>query len=459
MIAGPVAERRPGGALLRPIGTFAGAIAVVAGPWLVSIAALALITIHMEPVMGRAAVEDMRLTVVYAFCLAPLVAGPIGAVAARRVGAGPVGEAHRVHAAAFVLSGALSAALAALVAWALGIAPLELGLAFVFLNVAASQLWITFALLGALRAHRHLVSAFAAGMCAALICVLAIAGRAPSVELLVWTFTGGILLSCALSSFAIRTRGAEPPGLLSALRALTADLGRERHLAFGVLCAIAGVWIDKWVLWLGPEGIRSAAGFMHYAPYDSAMFVAHMTVVPTLAALHLFHDGVLAPQIARFRAALAAGATHRHLSRTLVGAVQATWSGIFSILVFQGALTACFILAVPMLAMLVDLGHDQMQMLRTGLVATFLHCAMFLSCTIILLTGRVRHFLVVQGSFLALNGAASVAILLVSGGGAGGFLAASLLGSVAAFVVAYRALARFDYVTLLAENTGLFARP
>ena len=69
--------------LLGSVRKFGAATILAAGPWLVAVAALAIISVTMTPLMSYAAIEDLRLTVVYAFCIAPLLAGPIGAVAAR----------------------------------------------------------------------------------------------------------------------------------------------------------------------------------------------------------------------------------------------------------------------------------------------------------------------------------------------------------------------------------------
>ena len=448
------------GRILGPLLLFAGAAVVAAGPWLVSIAALAVITVYMEPVMGRAAVEDLRLTVVYAFCLAPLTAGPIGTIASRMIGSGgaaPTGaSASDIFAAAAAVAGAVTVALAVVLAAILDIGPPGLRIAFVFLCASAAQLWIVFAILAALKAHRFLIFAFLFAMGAAMVCVIVAADRIPTTEGLVWTFNAGILLCCALSGARIRRAGPARLEFRGAVRELCAGLARHRELAMGVLFAIATVWVDKWVLWFGPAGSRSAAGFYHYAPYDSVMFLAHITIVPLFAALILFHEGELSQAVAVFRQRLSDGSTRGVIRMGATDLAHRIWGGLSAILVFQAALTACFVLAGPMVTRVMDLGFDQILTLRTGLFAVFLHGIVFLAAMIVLLVNRVRLYLALMGGAMALNLLFSILFSAVSGATVGGFFVAMLAAAAVGFVVAYRSLLAFDYFAMLGENDGLY---
>ena len=69
-----------------------------------------------------------------------------------------------------------------------------------------------------------------------------------------------------------------------AIRTLIEGISRYRQLALGALAGTAGVWIDKWVFWFSPVGESIGGGLVHAPLYDSAMFIASLTLIPSLSA-------------------------------------------------------------------------------------------------------------------------------------------------------------------------------
>lgn len=449
--------------LLASVRWFGAATVLAAGPWLVAVAALAIISVTMTPVMGYAAIEDLRLTVVYAFCIAPLVGGPIGSVAARSIAAavdsGQTDSIAEMFLSAAALSGVAAQAIAIAVCLCLGIGPAGIAAGFVFLTAAAALLWTSFAVLAAVRSHGFLIAAFTGGMILSVACALLAAAHAPTTELLIWSFAVGVALCGALSIRHIQTMF--PCRYETFARTFADQLARLRGnvvLCIGVLFAICGVWIDKWVFWLGSEGTRSTAGFLHSSAYDSVMFLAHLSVIPTYAALLVFHHGDLAAVIDRFRSAIEARSTYGLIRERLGELEGVAWSGVFTIAFVQAAVTIGVVLMSPLLAKWLDFSFGQFLMLRVGLIGVFLHSVMFLCCALLLITNRIRHFAVIQGVFLLLNLAISLGLHAAIGMSAYAFLASSLLAAGAAVYAAYHALDSFDYVLFLGENDSLYAK-
>ncbi|WP_299842508.1 exopolysaccharide Pel transporter PelG [uncultured Jannaschia sp.] len=452
------------GNILGPMRRFAGAVVIAAGPWLVSVMALAIVSATMQPVLGFAAIEDVRLTVVYAFCVAPLAAGPIGAVAARLVGAEVEAGAIRQTPAIFLAASLAAALLAEIMAIALvvllGVAPFGVAAAFVFLTGAAALLWVSFAILTALKAYVLLIWTFTGGMAFALTCIMLATRRGVDTEILVWSFTAGIALSVGSAMIRVRRAAAGTEGdLPRAFATLWQACRRLRPLALGVLCGIVAVWIDKWVFWLVPTSARSTAGFAHYSPYDSVMFVAHLSAVPTYAALLLFHDAKLRPAIEVFRARLQDGSTHARIRMAVDVLGRNVWSGLFSIVFLQAALTACMVMMAPAAAAALAFGFDQFVTLRIALIGVFFHAFFYLGCAVILVCNRIRTFLMLQAGFLVCNIIASPAFYLLTGMSAYAFFGSALVMAVVAFFAAYRALAAIDYLTFLGENDAFYERP
>ena len=457
----PWASRYFGGNLIAPFRRFLGAVVISAGPWIVSVIALAVVSVTMTPVLGFQAVEDLRLTVIYAFCIAPLVAGPIGAILSRTIAseveAGEIRHTPDLFLVAAIGSALIAECLALVVVVTLGIAPFQIATAFVFLTGAAALLWISFAALTALKAHRLLIRSFSSGMVFALICIMVATRGEVDTETLIWSFTSGISLSAGVAIVKVEsTRGSRDTSMLSALKELLAEIQRLKFLCLAVLVAVAAVWADKWVAWLMPGGLVSNAGFLHYSPYDGIMFVAHLSAIPTYAALLLLHDSGLSRSIEAFRTTLTEGASYARIRSVITQLEHSVWSGIFSIVFIQAALTACIVLLTPIIVKSLDFSFEQFMALRVGIIGALLHSIFFLCCAVLLVCNRVKHFLILQISFLALNTIISVFIFVTIGLSAYGFFASAVIMSVASFFIAYRALANIDYLTFLGENDALY---
>ena len=449
--------------LLAGICRFGAAIIVAAGPWLVSVIALAIISVTMTPIMGLAAVEDLRLTFVYAFSIAPLAAGPIGAVTARSISAAVEAGEHATIAELFLSSAALSGIVAQIVAIAvillLGIGPVGVATGFVFLTVSAALLWTSFAVLAAVKSYGFLIAAFTCGMALSVGCALLAAIYAPTTEVLIWCLAAGISFCAALSIRHIQQMfPCRYDRFADTFRQLLRELRANAILCIGVFLAICGVWIDKWVFWFGPDGVRSTAGFLHYSAYDSVMFLSHLSVIPTYAALLVFHHGDLVAVIERFKTVLESRATHAVLRNRIDGLARVAWSGLFNIALVQAAITIGLILMSPLLAKSFDFSFGQFLMMRVGLIGVFFHSLMFICASLLLVANRTRHFAIIQGGFLLLNLGLSLTLYATIGISAYAFFASSLVAAVVAFYAAYKALQAYDYHLFLGENDSLYGR-
>ena len=71
------------------------------------------------------------------------------------------------------------------------------------------------------------------------------------------------------------------------------------ELALGGLLYNAAIWVDKWVMWFAPDSEVLASGMVSYPDYDTAMFLAYLSIVPSMAVF-VFHgrnDGKIGQNI------------------------------------------------------------------------------------------------------------------------------------------------------------------
>lgn len=449
------------GSLLHPLRNIGSATVAAAGPWIVAVLALGLISLTMEPMLGIAAVEDMRLTVVYAFCLAPLAASPVGVIASRRVAdyiaCETPGLIPGIYLVACATSGFLSFVAALILSFLIGLKPFGIGVGFVFLTSAAALLWTSFSFLGALRDTRFLIRAFSFGMLISVICILYFAKYSPTTELLIWCFIAGCLVCVALTAsriLGIGTLGCS--AIFPAFGVVLRDLVANRHLGIGVLLAIAAVWADKWLFWFGPDGVRSDAGFLHYPLYDSVMFLAHLSIIPSLATMILVHEGDLSRSIRRFRSDLGESACFTDVSAAEDAFISTAWSRMTGIVFIQGTIAAVCVLAAPFLTDLQKFSFEQFINYRVGLIAVFLYTIFHLGTVMLIVCNQVRAYALLQGAFLVLNLGLSIVFYGFQGTTAYPFFLSSLAMAMVATYVAYRAMGRFGYLTVLGANDSLF---
>ena len=450
-----------GGALIEPVRTFVTSIFIVAGPWILSVLALAIISASLEPVMGRAATEDLRLTIIYSLCIAPIAAGPIGTVAARLIRAVIDREepelVPEVVLSSLCLAGAAAFVMAGLLCGVLGIPSSEMALAFIFLSVVTALLWVCLAVLSALRAFVFLTGAFAAGLAFGLFCAFVSGSTTLEGPRLIWSFTAGLAFCVALVLARLVEGLPRVPGAsLDGLRALLTEMRRQKYLALGTVLAMCGVWVDKWVLWAGPDSERSLSGFFHFGTYDSVMFLAHLSIIPTFAAMQILHDGTMTSATRQMRRTLNRRASLPTVRASVKMLGMRVWNGIFVIFFVQATITATLVLIAPIVSQRMHFDFEQFLMLRVGLVAVFLHSMFYVSSAILVLCGRSRLFFVVQLLFFVANALFSLGFLAVIGPSAFGIFTASLIAATVCFVFAYRALQTYDYLMLVGENASLF---
>lgn len=464
-LAGGFALWLAGGRMLGPLLRVLGAAVETAGPWLVFVIGLTIVSIGMQPVLGLAGIENLRLTAIYAFILAPLVAGPIGVATAAeirdRIESEDEGDpaVFEIFTVATVVSGAICQGLAILLCLALGVEPLGVAIAFTFLTAAGALLWICFAVLGALKANVFLVFAFSCGMAVSVVCCMMAARASPSVETMIWSFTSGIVACIGLTMIYVRFLcGFDPERFPAAARALALGLWRRWRLALGVFFALSGVWMDKWVLWFGPQGMRTSSGFYHYSAYDTVMFVAHLSIVPVFAAMMIFHETTLASAVADYRRTLEDGANRAFLREAVGRLGRTALTGMLRIAFLQAAITTALVLMAPVVARGMNFGYAQFFMLRYGLVAVLFYSIVYLSCSVLLMCGRQRIFLWIQFAFLALNLVSSVAIYRWIGVSIYPFLGSAAAMCLVSFAFAAQALWRYDYLMFLGENDQLYVK-
>ena len=451
-----------GGGALGPVRRLAAATLVAVGPWIVFVLSLAIISISSAPLLGREGLEDLRLTVTYSFCVAPLAAGPIGLAAAelaRQSKEDNLGlPVFDIYGLALVLAGGTSAIIALTIAFAFGIPLSGMGLSFALLCSAAAMLWVCFAVLSAMKLFRPLIGAFLGGILLSVIGTIAAVRLAPSVQLLTMCFSAGLISCVSQSLLSMRAWQSDEPSSFAEVRSLLLEeIWKRRMIGAGVTLALIGIWADKWAFWLSPAGMRSAAGYLHYSRYDSVMFIAHLSMIPTFTAMLMIRETDLARSFKAVQARLQERSNHSSVRRSVDVLTRVAWSGGGKILFIQATIAGMLVLTAPWIARNMSFDFEQFIVLRFALLAVFLYSISYVACIFLLLCGRTRHFLIIQIVFVVANFILSVIFIKTSGFTAYPLFISSLIAAAIAWPVALQSLASYDYLFLLGENESLYA--
>jgi len=441
---------------------FGHAAVVAAGPWLFTILSLALITLTVEQIVGLDLLANFRIVIIYAFAISLVITAPVTIVATRLVADELwLERPDRVRPlllGAYVVALALVAPCALLLAVSFAM-PADMALVLIALTMTVALIWVALSFCGAVRDYFGVTMSFLAGLVVSLVLAIsaALAGLGPAG--MAWGFlTGLALVFLGLTRRVLVTF----PGLVDdpagAIRLIGGGLSRYRTLAVGAVAGTAAVWVDKWVFWLSPAGERVEAGLIHAPLYDSAMFIASLAIIPSLAQLVMRLETDFFERYQSYYATIKSHGTIAQIEAARVRLKGETLEHLVLITAAHVGIAAVLVLLAPALVELLNLQFRQIAILRYGALGSVFQFVFIAATSLLLFFDRRKVFLALQLLFFAANLALSV--WTVEAGedyyGVGYFLAC-LIASGAAYVFAERTLARLNFLTFIGNNPSIRA--
>ncbi len=444
--------------------SFAHASVIAAGPCLAAVLCIWLIGAMITEHEGKTLIAAFRALVIYSFALSFVITAPIALVSARlisdRLHDRAVAAVPGIMLAAFALSAAVIVATGAPLFGLLLDLATTASVAAVANCVLIALIWVACLFCSVTRDYNAVTGYFAVGMLVAVAAVTAGYNWRPDLAIMLWCFSAGLgvtlfgLLARVISTFPFAVRNVAAP-----MAALGAAFVRYWPIALGGLFGAAGAWVDKWVVWLSPFGTTIQNNLLHAPLYDSAMFVSYLVVIPAYAAFvahlevkffrnyRLFYNSILEHgTLAQIRAN----------GRRLRDETIASLSGIT---VPQLLICGLVALSAPAVIELLDMQYRQVGMLRFGLIGAVFQF-LFVTCSsLTLYFDRRIVFLILQACFLILNATLTWALIPFGANYLGlGFLAASAISALAAYLALARTLYRLDYLTFIANNPAVRIR-
>ncbi len=433
------------------------ATVVSAGPWLCTVLALAF----MYPLgAGEAALEQMnnfQIIVVYNFVASLIISAPVFMVVTRYL----ADCIHRKDLTSTPTLVIISIALVYLL-----LLPFAVYYYFYYvemdivlrLNAVAnlylvSLIWILGVYVTALKDYKSVTLAFVVGMTIAVV----ISQFSP----LSWGSNGtmtGFNIGLAWIGFSLLGRiFVEYPYKMVGKVNLAPYFSKYWDLAVGGILYNISIWIDKCVMWIfAPEAVTLPNKMTYYPHYDSAMFLAYLTVIPTMA---IFIFSIETSFFLKYQKFYHDILTHKNLAKIIENQkkiVDVLIRSARNFFIVQGVCTVAVILAASRIFSWFEIPFLEIGMFRIGVLASFFHIFALFEMVILAYFDCRKKMLAIQAIFLLSNGIFTY-ITIESGFSYYGFgyFFASLLTAAISSIVLYNHLRQLPYHAFITSNSSV----
>jgi polysaccharide biosynthesis protein PelG len=436
-----------------PLVSLAHATWVSSGPLILTAVGLLTVQLLTSDRAGAFETTLFRVSLTYASLLALISASPTAVIVTRLV-------ADCIYAGNYddiptLLIGALS--LAALVTgitgavfWSMQFAlPPDVAIAAWALSQSIALLWITAVFSGTLKDYAGVTEAFLAGIIVLAGAGVVIAQYRTDAAGMIWCMSAGNMTTsiwlAARASVSLPSKPADP--FLGA-RNICRGYSRFPLLAIGIAAGTAGIWVDKWVMWSSNAGTTVVAGLVYAPLYDSAMFMSFLVVVPALAAFIIHVETGLYTHLMRFLDLVLQNGTLEEIQAAADRLSLLIRSSVLHLFIVQAAVSACAILALPLIVQTFGMQFRQIPIMRLGLLGSIFHLLFLLCGSVLLFINRQRAFCALQVLFLACNGAATWVFLQLGPDYAGmGYFTAAVCCGLTSYFWLDRTLRDLVYLT------------
>ena len=443
--------------LLSGVRAYSHAAVISCGPWLFTVLALGGIELLGRSMVPIAELQRFSSIVRYDFCFSLVAAGPIALVLTRQLAdqiyAKNVADAPSLFLSALILLFSLQAAMGiAFYGFVVDMPLSERLLALICLQVAGG-IWIACPFLSALQSFGSISTAFAVGMLLAFASAVSVAPIFGAAGML-----AGFTVGLALIFFALAARiFAEYPYQTRSL--LVLDFRRYWQFAMIGLLYNAGVWVDKWIMWCAPGNVVIAGGIWSNPPYDSAMFLAYLTIIPATTLFLIVVETRFFEHYQRFYQDIENDATAEEIDRNHITIVRALREGMRSIVALQVAVCYLAILAAPHLIGMAQGAPEMVPIFRFGVLGALFHGVLLCAMAILSYFDLRRELVRVAVAFLALNAGLTLVSLWFGLGYQGyGYAGATLLSLIYAYFLVSSRITRLPFVTFIVNNGELRRR-
>ncbi len=419
---------------------------IAAGPWIFSIISLTAVTVFSMPFLSESELELFRATMVYTFIFSLVINGTLQLIISKFI-------ADRFYlrdttlGTAFTgticLTAGISFSLATAFYLFVNVSPLY-KIAAIGLFVTMSLLWLTMSFLGVLRDYKTISLAFLEGNIVGLGVAMILGLYFRTEGWLVGFGLGQVIILFILISQVLRETGWQESNFWAFCRYFKLF---PQLILIGLFYSLA-IWVDKWILWFSPQGYIVWALFRTHYPYDSAMFLAYLTVVPTLGIFLLKVETSFYERFRGYYNAIQDRAGFEELEMRITEIKNSLRESFGMLLRTQGLITLLAIIFAPQLLRFIGWSLFQLGIFRFGVLGAFFHIMALMTIIILCYFEFWKSSLIVTGLFLGANTIFTLITMKLGPDYYGlGYAASSFLTFLLSITLLWRGLGALNYRT------------
>ncbi|NOZ01765.1 MAG: exopolysaccharide Pel transporter PelG [Deltaproteobacteria bacterium] len=424
---------------------------IFSGPWLISIMALAALAVFVLPSMMEFEVRIFTVIIVYIYCFSLITTGTIQLVVTRYVS----DQFYMKNPEAVVPTFVGSIFVTVLVQTATGaialyFADLDLlyKIAALGLYVTVSVVWIEMLFLSAAKDYTNIVLSFAIGYLSSFLCARAL-GIWFGLDGLAIGFLIGQVALVVLLMYRIFSEYRFGRGFNFAF------LGHIKKYPSLVVAGVAynaAIWVDKIIFWYSPSGLHVHSIFYTHFPYDSAMFLAYVTIIPTIAIFMLrIETDFYMKYKSYYGCILQKAPLGRILKRKeeMIDVLRDAWK---TATIYQGVISLGSFILMPWIVALLGIDPAMTPVFRVAIVGAFFHAGLVILLILLLYFDFRGSAMFMSLVFLLSNTAFTLVTTMMPMWTMGfGYMASCLLTLVVGYVVLAQRIKNLEYLTFMRQ--------
>lgn len=145
------------------------------------------------------------------------------------------------------------------------------------------------------------------------------------------------------------------------------------ELAVGGMFYNAAIWIDKWIMWFAPEAVKLPTKMVMYPDYDSATFLAYLTIVPALATFMVSVETNFFERYQRYYEDILGHMPLKKIRQNRERILDSILTSARNFILVQGVIAFLAIVLAAQIIDLCNMVYTQIGMFRFGVLGAFFH--------------------------------------------------------------------------------------
>ncbi len=437
------------------------AMFAAAGPWIFTIFALAGITNVYTNFFGMEGLLNFRVVVIYNFAFSLVLSAPVFMVATRYI----ADNIHRknvtnvpsIMIGSMVLSYAIQLPVGGIFYLAFVDLPLNMQLSAMLNLFLLTTVWLLGVFLTALKDYNSVGWAYGIGMLIAVVCAQVFKD--------VWAEVGmlnGFSLGLAFIVFTLAAKVlSEYAYKFDSPFDVNAYFKKYWELALGGLFYNAAIWVDKWIMWFAPESwvathLGEPTGMRMYPDYDSAMFLAYLTIIPAMAVFVFAVETNFFERYQRFYDNILEHKPLRKILSNHKEIIESIFTSSRNFIIVQGTVVFLAIVLAPQFFELINVNNKQIGIYRMGVLGAFFHVLMLFEIIILSYFDCRKRVMWISILYFVLNALLTTITMQWGFPYYGyGYLLSSMIVFVVTSIVMFRYVQKLPYHAFITNNNSI----